>query len=86
MTGVVSETEKAGYTRQVSTGKTNVSEPLMKYRKGIDVTRPLVIDGHGHSAVPRVTGATCVVRAIPPHGAGQAHLHPPTQPVVQVTA
>ena len=29
MTGVVSETEKAGHTRQVSAGKTNVSEPLM---------------------------------------------------------
>jgi hypothetical protein len=38
MTGVVSETEKAGHTRQVSAGKTNVSEPLMKCRKGIDVT------------------------------------------------
>jgi hypothetical protein len=38
MTGVVSETDKAGHTRQVSAGKTNVSEPLMKCRKGIDVT------------------------------------------------
>jgi hypothetical protein len=42
MAGVVSETEKAGQTRQVSAGKTNASEPLMKCRKGIDVieTRP----------------------------------------------
>ena len=40
MTGVVSETEKAGHTRQVSAGKTNVSEPLMKCRKGMDVTEP----------------------------------------------
>ena len=38
MTGVVSETEKAGGTRQVSTGKTNGSEPLMKCRKGRDAT------------------------------------------------
>jgi hypothetical protein len=38
MTGVVSETDKAGQTRQVSTGKTNVSEPLMKCRKDMDVS------------------------------------------------
>jgi len=38
MAGVVSETEKAGQTRQVSAGKTNVSEPLMKCRKPMDVT------------------------------------------------
>jgi len=38
MTGVVSETDKAGHTRQVSAGKTNASEPLMKCRKGIEVT------------------------------------------------
>lgn len=37
MAGVVSETEKAGQTRQVSAGKTNVSEPLMKCRKRRDV-------------------------------------------------
>lgn len=36
MAGVVSETEKAGETRQVSAGKTNVSEPLMKCRKRRD--------------------------------------------------
>ena len=36
MTGVVSETEKAGQPRQVSAGKTNVSEPLMKCRKRRD--------------------------------------------------
>jgi hypothetical protein len=35
--GVVSETEKAGQTRQVSTGKTNVSEPLQTCRKRMDV-------------------------------------------------
>lgn len=35
--GVVSETEKAGQTRQVSTGKTNVSEPLLTCRKRRDV-------------------------------------------------
>ena len=38
MTGVVSETEKAGRTRQVSAGKTNASEPLMTCRKYRDVT------------------------------------------------
>jgi len=37
MTGVVSETEKAGTTRQVSIGKTNVSEPLRTCRKRRDV-------------------------------------------------
>ena len=37
MAGVVSETEKAGQTRQVSAGKTNVSEPLMTCRKRRDV-------------------------------------------------
>lgn len=36
MAGVVSETEKAGLTRQVSTVKTNASEPLMKCRKRRD--------------------------------------------------
>ena len=36
MVGVVSETEKAGQTRQVSAGKTNVSKPLMKCRKRRD--------------------------------------------------
>ena len=34
--GVVSETEKAGQTRQVCDGKTNVSEPLMTCRKRRD--------------------------------------------------
>ena len=38
MTGVVSVTEKAGRTRQVCTGKTNASEPLMTCRKRMDVT------------------------------------------------
>jgi hypothetical protein len=33
MAGVVSETEKAGCTRQVNAGKANVSEPLMTCRK-----------------------------------------------------
>jgi hypothetical protein len=33
MAGVVSETEKAGQTRQVSAGKTNVSELLLMCRK-----------------------------------------------------
>ena len=37
MAGVVSETEKAGQTRQVSAGKTNVSEPLTTCRKRRDV-------------------------------------------------
>src|SRR5688572_21587410 len=37
MAGVVSETEKAGLTRQVCAGKTNVSEPLMMCRKRMDV-------------------------------------------------
>jgi hypothetical protein len=37
MAGVVSETEKAGQTRQVSAGKTNVSEPLATCRKRRDV-------------------------------------------------
>jgi hypothetical protein len=37
MTGVVRETEKAGQTRQVSAGETNVSEPLMKCRKRREV-------------------------------------------------
>ena len=36
MAGVVSETEKAGQTRQVSAGKTNVSEPLVTCRKRRD--------------------------------------------------
>ena len=33
MAGVVSETEKAGQTRQVCAGKTNVSEPPVTCRK-----------------------------------------------------
>ena len=37
MVGVVSEAEKAGQTRQVSAGKTNVSEPLTTCRKCMDV-------------------------------------------------
>ena len=37
MTRVVSETEKAGQTRQVSAGKTNESKPPMKCRKRRDV-------------------------------------------------
>jgi hypothetical protein len=37
MVGVVSVPEKAGHTRQVCAGKTNVSEPLMTCRKRIDV-------------------------------------------------
>ena len=37
MTGVVSVSEKAGCTRQVSAGKTNVSEPLVTCRKRRDV-------------------------------------------------
>lgn len=37
MAGVVSETEKAGPTRQVSAGKANVSEPLTMCRKRRDV-------------------------------------------------
>lgn len=36
MVGVVSETEKAGQTRQVSAGKANASEPLMTCRKRRD--------------------------------------------------
>jgi hypothetical protein len=39
MTGVVSETEKAGSTRQVGAVKTNASEPLMTCRKRRDVHR-----------------------------------------------
>jgi RNA-directed DNA polymerase len=39
MTGVVSETEKAGPTRQVCAVKTNASEPLLKCRKRRDVHR-----------------------------------------------
>jgi hypothetical protein len=39
MAGVVSETEKAGQTRQVSAGKTNVSEPLATCRKRMDVIK-----------------------------------------------
>ena len=38
MTGVVSVSEKAGRTRQVCAGKTNVREPLMTCRKRRDVT------------------------------------------------
>jgi hypothetical protein len=37
MAGVVSVSEKAGPTRQVRTGKTNVSEPLKTCRKRRDV-------------------------------------------------
>ena len=37
MAEVVSETEKAGETRQVRAGKTNVSEPLLRCRKLRDV-------------------------------------------------
>ena len=37
MAGVVSVAEKAGITRQVCTGKTNASEPLMTCRKRWDV-------------------------------------------------
>ena len=36
MAGVVSETEKAGQTRQVNAGKANASEPLMTCRKRRD--------------------------------------------------
>jgi retron-type reverse transcriptase len=39
MTGVVSETEKAGPTRQVCAVKTNASEPLLTCRKRRDVHR-----------------------------------------------
>ena len=39
MTGVVSVSEKAGHTRQVSAGKTNVSEPLTTCRKHRDVIK-----------------------------------------------
>lgn len=39
MIGVVSETEKAGPTRQVRAVKTNASEPLMTCRKHRDVHR-----------------------------------------------
>ena len=39
MIGVVSETEKAGPTRQVCAEKTNVSEPSMTCRKRRDVDR-----------------------------------------------
>lgn len=38
MAEVVSVSEKAGQTRQVSAGKTNVSEPLRTCRKRRDVT------------------------------------------------
>jgi hypothetical protein len=38
MVEVVSVSEKAGKTRQVSAGETNVSEPLMTCRKRRDVT------------------------------------------------
>jgi hypothetical protein len=38
MAGVVSVSEKAGSTRQVSAGKTNASEPLLRCRKRRDVT------------------------------------------------
>ena len=38
MAGVVSGPEKAGGTRQVCAGKTNVSEPLRTCRKRKDVT------------------------------------------------
>ena len=38
MAGVLSMTEKAGRTRQVCAGKTNVSEPLTTCRKRRDVT------------------------------------------------
>jgi hypothetical protein len=38
MAGVVSETEKAGGTRQVSAGKANASEPLRTCRKRRYVT------------------------------------------------
>ena len=37
MAGVVSETEKAGQTRQVRAGKANVSEPLLTCRNCMDV-------------------------------------------------
>ncbi len=37
MAGVVSGSEKAGHTRQVRAGKTNVSEPLTTCRKRRDV-------------------------------------------------
>jgi len=39
MAGVVSEPEKAGRTRQVRAGKTNVSEPLATCRKRRDVIK-----------------------------------------------
>ena len=43
MAGVVSVQEKAGQTRQVCAGKTNVSEPLMKCRKHRDAIKTGVL-------------------------------------------
>ncbi len=42
MARVVSETEKAGQTRQVSAGKANVSEPPGTCRKRWDVTETVL--------------------------------------------
>ena len=42
MAGVVSVSEKAGKTRQVSAGKTNASEPLMRCRKIRDVVETML--------------------------------------------
>lgn len=54
MAGVVSETEKAGSTRQVSAGKANVSEPLTMCRKRRDVieTRLQLLAGDEAREVP----------------------------------
>ena len=45
MTGVVSVSEKAGHTRQVSAGKTNVSEPVVW-------TRTLQFESEGPTLMP----------------------------------
>ena len=59
MIGVVSETEKAGLTRQVSAVKTNASEPLMKCRKRRDVHQNRVpVVGPGQARAKPVDGSS----------------------------
>src|SRR3970040_19704 len=73
MAGVVSETEKAGPTRQVSAGKANVSEPLTTCRKRRDVieTRLQSLAWDEAREVPAHAPGGARGPALPAEGTGQ---------------
>jgi hypothetical protein len=78
---VVSKTEKAGQTRQVSAGKANVSEPLLTCRKRMDATetrlQSLAWDGARGAPVYCSSGDRHEGGASPVHGscAERGNLH-----------